>query len=64
METNNGINERFGDRGGGVGVAQCDEVSVLGEAVHHGEDDPFAVNSGKAFDEVERYVGPHLRGDL
>ena len=64
MEANNGVNERLGDRGGGVGVAQRDEVSVLGEAVHHGEDDPFTVNLGKAFDEVKRYVGPHLREDL
>lgn len=48
-----------------VGVAEGDEMAVLGEAIHHREDDILAVHSGKALDEVHGDVrldlGWHLQ---
>jgi hypothetical protein len=41
-------------------VAKGDEVGVLGEAVHHREDDGLARHLGQPFDEVNGDVGPHL----
>lgn len=35
MQAKDGFKEHLGDRGGGVGVAQRDEVSMLGGAIHH-----------------------------
>jgi len=45
-------------------MAQGDEVHILGEAVHHGEDDRLPADLGQALDEVHQDVRPHLGGDL
>lgn len=39
VEPYNAVEERPGDRDGGVGVAERDEVGVLGEAIDHRQDD-------------------------
>jgi hypothetical protein len=41
-------------------VAEGDEVGLLGEAVHHRENDGLARYLGQPFDEVHGDVGPHL----
>ena len=64
MQVNDGFEEVFGNRSGGVWMARRNEVSVLGEAVHHGQDDTVAMDAGKAFNEVKGDVRPHLGGDL
>lgn len=60
MQADNPLKEGAGNRCGGVGVAEVDEVCILGEAVNDGEDDGFLVDLGQAFDEVHRDVGLHL----
>jgi hypothetical protein len=52
--------ESPGDRRCSVGVAEGDEMTVLGEAIHHREDDELVVHSGKALDEVHGDVRPDL----
>jgi hypothetical protein len=39
MEPYNAIEERVGDGGGCIGLHQGDEVRILGEVIHHREDD-------------------------
>ena len=39
MEPNNAVEEGAGDRRSHVWMTQADEVRILKEAVHHGEDD-------------------------
>jgi hypothetical protein len=41
-------------------VAERNEVSVLGEAIDHREDDRFAAHLRQPLDEVHGDVGPHL----
>ena len=64
METDDALKEGAGDGRGGVGVAERDEVRVLGEAVNHREDDGLAAHFGEALDEVHGDVRPHLRRHL
>ena len=45
-------------------MAKGDEMSILGEAVDHRENDGFAAHLGKALDEVHGDVRPNLRRDL
>jgi hypothetical protein len=61
MKLDDVVEEGFGDRRGGVGVAEGNEVRLLGEPVHHSQDDRLAVDPGKSFDEVERDVAPYTR---
>lgn len=53
MEVEDFVEECSSDACCGVWVTQWNEVSILGQAVNHGEDDAFAVNLGKAFHEIE-----------
>jgi len=46
VEPNNVVEEGAGDGHGSVRVPQRDEVRVLGEPVHDGEDDALAVHLG------------------
>jgi hypothetical protein len=41
-------------------MTKHDEVGVLGELINHGQDDAFAVNARKTFDEIKRDVRPDL----
>ena len=53
------VEEDPGDGHGGVGVADHDEVHVLGEPVDDGEDDQFPANVRETLDEVHGYIRPH-----
>jgi hypothetical protein len=52
------------DRCCGVGVAQSEQVSILGESVDHCQDHTLAMNTREAVDEIHSDVGPHLRWHL
>jgi hypothetical protein len=56
MELDDAIEEGFGDQSGNVGVAQRDEMSMLGEPINHDQDDTLAMDVRKAFDEIKRNV--------
>jgi len=43
-----------------IGVAECNEVRIFGEAIDHREDDRFATDLWQAFNEVHRNICPHL----
>ena len=60
VKPDNTIEEGASDGGGRVGMAEGDEVCILGELVDDGEDDGFAANLQKPFDEVHRDIRPHL----
>lgn len=60
MQPNTAIEEGSSNSGGGIRVAHHDEMSLLGEPVHHSEDYKFTVHLGKAHDELERDVSPDL----
>jgi len=45
VQANDGFEECLGNRGGGVGMAQRDEVGILREAIHHGQDDTLAMDA-------------------
>ena len=47
-----------------VGMAEGDEVRVLGEAINHREDDGLPAHLGQPFDEVHGDVRPHLGGHV
>ena len=64
MEADDVVEESSRDGGGGVGVAERDEVRVFGEAVDHRENDGLAAHLGKALDEVHGDVIPDLRRHL
>ena len=59
MQPDNVVEERLGDRDGGVGMSKRDEVGVLGEAIDDGEDDGLAADPRKALDEIHSDVSPH-----
>ena len=44
-----------------VWMSQWNKMTILAEAIHHGEDDGFAPNFGQSFHEVEPNVRPHCR---
>ena len=60
MEAHDAVEEGTGDRSSGVGVAERDEMRILGEAIDHREDDRFAIDLGQALDKIHRNVGPNL----
>jgi hypothetical protein len=64
VEPHNAVEEGAGDGRCGVGVAERDEVRVLGEAVDHHEYDGLAAHLGKALDEVHGDIRPHLGWNL
>ena len=45
---------------GSVGVAQRDEMSMLGEPINHDQYDALAMDAREAFDEIKRDVRPDL----
>ena len=47
-----------------VGMTERDEVSILGEAVDHRENDRLAAHLGEALDEVHGDIRPDLRRHL
>lgn len=47
-----------------VGVAQGNEVSMLGESIHHYQDDTLAIDMQQALNEVHGDVRLDLRWDL
>uniref|UniRef100_A0A0A8ZTW4 Uncharacterized protein n=1 Tax=Arundo donax TaxID=35708 RepID=A0A0A8ZTW4_ARUDO len=61
MEANDVGEEGVSDGLGGVGVRQGDEMAVLAEAIHDGEDDRLALHLGQRLDEVDADVRPHSR---
>jgi hypothetical protein len=63
VEADNLIEERLGNRGGRVGVAEVDKMCILGEVIHHGEDDRLAIDIGESFDEVHRDIRPNRGGN-
>jgi hypothetical protein len=64
VKLDNVVEEGLGDGDRGVQVAQRDEVGVLGETVHHSQDDRLAANARKTLDEVHSDVGPHRNRKL
>lgn len=52
MKANNAFEESLDDGRGSVGLAERDEVSVLGEAIDHSEDDGLAADLGQPLDEI------------
>ena len=60
MQPDDAVEECARDRRRRVRVAEGDEVRVLGEAVHHGEDDRLPMYHGEPLDEVHGDVRPHL----
>jgi hypothetical protein len=63
VEADNLIEERLGNCGGRVGVAEVDKMCILGEVIHHGEDDRLAIDTGESFDEVHRDIHPNQGGN-
>jgi hypothetical protein len=61
MEANDVGEEGVSDGLSGVGVRQGDEMAVLAEAIHDGEDDSLALHLGQRLDEVNADVSPHSR---
>jgi hypothetical protein len=61
MEPDNVLGEGRRDRGGGVRVAQGDEVAVLGQAIDHRQDHRLAAHLWESFHEVHRDVLPNLQ---
>ena len=59
VEPYNAVEECPGDQDGSVGVAERDEVGVLGEAIDDGKDNRLAADPRKALDEIHSDVGPH-----
>ena len=53
MKVNNISEECSGARGSCVWVSKRDEMSKLRESVHHCQNDAFAVDLWKAFNEVD-----------
>ena len=64
METNDTVEEGTGHGCSSVGMAERDEVSILGEAIDHHENDRFAAHLGEALDEVHGDICPDLRRHL
>ena len=64
MEPHNLVEERLGNRGGAVGVAEGDEMCILGEAINHRENHRFASDLGKAFNKIHGDVGPDGVGNV
>ena len=60
MQPDDAVEEGARDRRRCVRVAEGDDVRVLGEAVHHGEDDRLPMYLGELLDEVHGDVRPHL----
>jgi hypothetical protein len=44
-----------------IRMSKQDEVAILTESVHHGEDDRFPVHARQSFDEVHTDVRPNSR---
>jgi hypothetical protein len=61
VEPDNGVDEGHGNSRCRVGVAEGDEVCILGEAVHHYQDDRLTADLGDADDKIERDVEPYTR---
>lgn len=61
MEFDNVRKKHTCNRGCGVGVAEGNEVRVLGEAVDDGEDNRLALNLRKALNEIQRDIAPNKR---
>jgi hypothetical protein len=64
MEADDLLKEGRGDGRGGVGVAQCDEVRIFGEAIDHCQDYQFPVRLQKSFNEVHGSVLPYHCGNV
>lgn len=64
MEPDNIVEEGACDRCCCEGVAECDEMCVLGEAVDHREDNGLSSHLGQPMDEVERDIRPDLGRQL
>ena len=60
MKPDIAVKEGTSDGRRGVGVAERDEVRVLGEAIDDGEDDRLAADLGQPLDKVHGDVNPHL----
>lgn len=56
----NALEEGVGDRDIHVRVTKGDEVRVHGEEVNDDGNNKLSMDLREAFDEVHRYVGPHL----
>jgi hypothetical protein len=50
------LEERLGDRCRCIWMTERYKVCMLGEAIHHSQDDALDMNMWQAFDEVERDV--------
>ena len=60
MKANNIVEECSCDRCSSVRVSKGNEMGKLRESVYHCENDTFAIDFQKAFDEVKRDIGPNL----
>ena len=60
MQPNDAVEEGTSNRRHNVGVAKCDKMRVLGEAIYDGEDDGLATNLGQPLDEIHGDVRPHM----
>ena len=63
MKTNDLVEECSCHRRRRVGMAQCNEVGILRESVHHREQHTFAMHLGQSFDEVDGDVSRNTGGD-
>lgn len=64
VEVDDVVEEGLSDGDGGVGMAEGDEMRVLGEAADDGDHLRLAIHTRKPLDEVHDYVGPHGTGDF
>jgi hypothetical protein len=64
METDDLLVEGYGDGCGGVGVAQRNEVRVLGEAVDHRHYDRLPAHLRETLDDVHGDVLPYRGGNV
>jgi hypothetical protein len=59
MEPDDVVEESLGDGFSRVRVCQWDEMAVLAEPIHHGEDHRLAADSWQRLYKVKRDISPH-----
>jgi hypothetical protein len=64
METNDAVEEGLRNRHGNVGVAERNEVGILGETIHNGEHHRLAAHTWKSLYEVHGDVRPNRAGNV
>ena len=60
MQTNNALEKGLGHRGCCVRVTESQEMSLLREAINHGQNNTLAMDTGQTFDKIHCDAGPHL----